>query len=221
MNTQEAIRNRKSVRAYLDTEVSDEQIIELLSLASCSPSGANTQPWQVAVIRGDTKLKLQKGFEQAFESGNSFEKDYQYYPLEWAEPYKQRRIDCGAQLYDALHIKREDRERRRQQWVRNYRAFDAPVLLMFFLDGSLAAGSYIDTGMFLQTLMIAATDMGLATCPEAALAEYPDVVRDVLGISKPTKVICGMALGYEDTSDVVNHYRTPRLESSAFTTWFD
>jgi nitroreductase len=201
--------------------VSDDQITLLLSLASCSPSGANSQPWQVAVVRGETKLKLQSGFEQAFASGEKVEKDYQYYPIEWIEPFKQRRIDCGAQLYDALNIKREDRERRRQQWARNFCAFDAPVLLMFFLDGTLEAGSYIDTGMFMQTLMIAATDMGLATCPQAALAEYPDVVREVLGIQKPTKVICGMALGYEDTSAAVNQYRTPRAEISNFTTWFE
>ena len=120
-----------------------------------------------------------------------------------------------------LILKREDRDRRREQWARNYRAFDAPVLLMFLLDGSLEAGSYMDTGMFLQTLMVAATDMGLATCPEAALAEYPDVVRSALGIRKPTKVLCGMALGYEDTSEVVNAYRTPRAEVSTFTSWYD
>lgn len=221
MNTQDAIRNRKSVRAYLNKEVTDDQINQLLSLASCSPSGANTQPWQVAVIRGETKLQLQHGFEQAFASGEKFEKDYQYYPLEWTELYKQRRIDCGAQLYDALDIQRDDRERRREQWGRNYRAFDAPVLLMLLLDGSLATGSYMDTGMFMQTLMIAATGMGLATCPEAALAEYPQVVRGTLGLEKSIKVICGMALGYEDTSEVVNQYRTPRAEPSEFTTWFD
>jgi nitroreductase len=221
MNTQDAIQTRKSVRAYLDKEITDEQINQLLSLASCSPSGANTQPWQVAVVRGETKLKMQRGFEQAFASDKKVEKDYQYYPIEWIEPFKQRRVDCGQQLYNALDIKREDRDRRREQWARNYRAFDAPVLLMFFLDGSLEAGSYIDTGMFLQTLMIAAVDMGLATCPEAALAEYPDVVRDALGMPRGTKVICGMALGYEDAGQAVNQYRTPRAEPSTFTTWFD
>lgn len=221
MNTQEAIKNRKSVRAYLDKGVTDEQVTELLSLASCSPSGANTQPWQVAVIRGKTKLKLQQGFEDAFASGESFEKDFQYYPLEWNETYKKRRVDCGAQLYDALNIKREDRERRREQWRRNYRAFDAPVLLMFFLDTSLATGSFMDTGMYMQTLMIAAVDMGLATCPEAALAEYPQVVRDVLELDESLKVVCGLALGYEDTDAPVNQYRTPRAQPSEFANWYD
>jgi nitroreductase len=221
MNTQEAIKNRKSVRAYLDKGVTDEQVTELLSLASCSPSGANTQPWQVAVIRGKTKLKLQQGFEDAFASGESFEKDFQYYPLEWNETYKKRRVDCGAQLYHALNIKREDRERRREQWRRNYRAFDAPVLLMFFLDSSLATGSFMDTGMYMQTLMIAAVDMGLATCPEAALAEYPQVVRDVLELDESLKVVCGMALGYEDAEAPVNQYRTPRAQPSEFANWYD
>ena len=221
MNTQEAIRNRKSTRAYLDKSVTDEQINQLLSLASCSPSGANTQPWQVAVVRGETKLRLQKAFEQAFATGEKADKDFQYYPLEWTELYKQRRVDCGAQLYDALDIKREDREGRREQWARNYRAFDAPVLLMFFLHDSLATGSFMDTGMFMQTLMIGAVDMGLATCPEAALAEYPQIVRDELGVEDSMRVVCGMALGYENVDAPVNHYRTPRADPSDFSIWFD
>lgn len=221
MNTEEAIRNRKSVRAYLDKAVSDDQINQLLSLAACSPSGANTQPWQVAVIRADTKQKLQQALERAFASGEKSEKDFQYYPLEWTPLYKQRRVDCGAQLYDALQIKRADTERRREQWARNYRAFDAPVLLMFFLDSSLETGSFMDAGMFMQTLMVAAVHMGLATCAEAALAEYPQVVREVLGMNSSTKVVCGMALGYEDTTAPVNQYRTPRAKPAEFTSWFN
>ncbi len=221
MDTVKVIRNRKSVRAYLDKVVTDDQVRQLLSLASCAPSGGNTQPWQVAVVRGETKRRLQSALESVFATGEKLEKDYQYYPLEWVDPFKQRRNDCGQQLYDALSIKREDRQRRLEQWARNYAAFDAPVVLMFFLHGNMQAGSYLDYGMFLQTLMLAATDMGLATCPEAALAEYPDQVREVLGIDKPTKVLCGMALGYEDESAAVNQYRTPRAGVDEFTRWFD
>ena len=221
MQTSDVIRNRKSVRAYKDQEVADEVIQELLELASCSPSGANTQPWQVAVLRGETKDRLAQKMIEAFESGEKMEKDYQYYPVEWVEPFNQRRFYCGNQLYQALDIERHERDRRRSQWALNYRAFNAPVMLLFFLDSHLEAGSYIDYGMFLQTLMLAAMEMGLATCPEAALAEYPDLVRNELNIQGEPKLLCGMALGYEDASHPVNQYRTPRADVNSFTSWFD
>jgi nitroreductase len=93
----------------------------------------------------------------------------------------------------------------------NYRAFDAPVMLLFFLDDVLETGSYLDYGMFLQSIMLAATELGLATCPQAALAEYPDIVRENLNYPSSKKVICGMSLGYENSEALVNSYRTDRL----------
>ena len=157
----------------------------------------------------------------ASSQGVESTKDYQYYPLQWTEPYLSRRVSCGQQLYDALNIERADRERRRAQWAANYRSFDAPVMLLFFLENHLAAGSYIDFGMFMQTLMLAAQSMGLATCPQAALGEYPHIVRAELGLSENLIVLCGMALGYEDTAHPVNSYRTPRVPVPEFTRWFD
>jgi len=106
------------------------------------------------------------------------------------------------------------------QWIANYRAFDAPVMLLFFIDSSLATGSYIDYGMFLQSLMLAAIDEGLATCPQAALAEYPNLVRQTLGYPDNALLLCGMALGYEDRKAAINQYRTPRESVETFTKFF-
>ena len=147
--------------------------------------------------------------------------DYAYYPDNWPSPYRERRFACGMQLYRALNIQRGDIELRRAQWAANYRAFDAPVMLFFFVDGRLARGSWIDYGMFLQTLMLAAVDEGLSTCPQAALAEYPDIVRDELGYDPHLLLLCGMALGYEDPAAPANSYRTPREDVHAFTRFFD
>ena len=94
-------------------------------------------------------------------------------------------------------------------------------MLLFFLDPSLDTGSFIDYGMYLQSLMLAATEAGLATCPQAALGEYPAIVKETLGYPSDTILICGMALGYEDTEAPVNHYRTPRESAEAFTRFFD
>ncbi len=221
MEISEAIRKRKSIRAYQDKEVERETIARILDTARFSPSGANSQPWQVAVVTGETRERITEALVEAFRSGKAEDRDYDYYPRKWQEPFKKRRIACGAQLYDTLGIERKDREARLRQWEANYRAFGAPVVLFFFLDPSLAIGSYMDSGMFLQSVMLAAMDEGLATCPQAALSGYAAIVKDILGYPGDTILLCGMALGYEEKEAVVNSYRTPREEVETFTTFFN
>jgi len=221
MNVREALSERKSTRAFLDKPVGRKLIERILDAARHAPSGANTQPWQVAVVRGNTKLLLESKLETCFRSGERGKMDYQYYPVHWLNPYKQRRHACGLQLYSALGIEREDKAMRQDQWAANYRAFDAPVCLFFFLDAGLEAGSWLDFGMFLQSLMLAATEAGLATCPQAALAEYSVIVKETLGFAQDTVLLCGMALGYEDKDAAVNGYRTPRDDVQTFTRFFE
>ena len=221
MNVIEALNQRKSTRAFLKQDVDKAVIEEILDAARHAPSGANTQPWQVAVVTGDKKRKLEQRLEAAFSDGIEAKMDYLYYPTEWSEPYKSRRVACGLELYGALHIEREDKQRRRNQWAANYRAFDAPVALFFFMDAGLQTGSFMDYGMFLQSLMLAAVDKGLATCPQAALAEYPLLVKQELGYPENSILICGMALGYENHDAAINHYRMQRDEVSAFTRFFE
>lgn len=170
MQLRETITNRKSTRAFLDKPVESEKIQSILDLARHAPSGVNTQPWQVAVVQGETKKILEEQLEQAFRSGTKASLDYQYYPKKWEEPFKSRRKACGLKMYSTLNISREDKERQLDQWAANYRAFDAPVALFFFLNELAEQGSYLDYGMFLQSVMLAAVDQGLATCPQAALA---------------------------------------------------
>lgn len=220
MNVQEALEKRKSVRAFLDKAVDVDKINAILTSASHSPSGANTQPWQVAVVTGETKQKLQEKIENAFRQGDSGKADYVYYPDEWVEPYKTRRIKCGLQMYSTLDIKREDKEKKLNQWAANYRAFDAPVMLLFFMDKHMQTGSYIDYGMFLQSIMLAAVEQGLATCPQASFADYAEIIKSTLDYAPDDILLCGMSLGYEDTSALVNSYRTPREAVETFTRYF-
>jgi len=221
MNINDAISQRHSTRAFLDENVSLEQVNRILDIARHAPSGVNTQPWQVAVVSGESKNKLQQRIEQAFNAGIESQIAYQYYPVTWKGVYKSRRRECGLQLYSSLNIAKEDREKCKKQWAANYRAFDAPVMLLFFIDLEMETGSFLDYGMFLQSVMLAAMEEGLATCPQAALAEYPDIVKQSLNYSSDTKLICGMALGYEDIDADVNKYRTSRVAVTDFTHYFD
>lgn len=220
MKVSDALRTRHSCRAFLGRAVHSSKIERILKLASRAPSGANTQPWRVAVVTAQTKLALEQKIEAEFRAGNRGKPDYQYYPVQWKQPYKSRRFACGMQLYSTLGIGREDKERRVEQWIENYRAFAAPVVLYFYMESHLEAGSYMDFGMFLQSVMLVAVEEGLATCPQAALAEYPDIVKKELGLGDDILLLCGMALGYEDTDAPINQYRTPRAELKEFATFF-
>ena len=220
MTAQEALLERKSVRAYLDKAVSKKEIETLLNLAKHAPSGVNTQPWKVAVVMGESKKRLEAKLLKAFHDGAKKKMDYQYYPLEWKAPYSLRRAACGLQLYKAAKVARDDKEARVKQWAENYRAFGAPVMLFFYMDDHLQAGSFLDFGMFLQSIMIAATAEGLATCAQGALAEYSALIKEELKIPKKTILLCGMALGYEDPDAAINGYRTPRIALEEFVTFY-
>lgn len=220
MKVSDALYKRHATRAFIDREVDSDKIKRMLQHANRAPSGANTQPWRVAVVYGQTKLTLERKMVAEFLSGSRGKADYTYYPVEWTEPYKSRRFACGMQLYSAVGIKREDKQRRIDQWIENYRAFGAPVVLYFYMESHLEAGSYMDFGMFLQSVMLIALEEGLATCPQAALAEYPDIVKQELALAQNTVLLCGMALGYEDTDALINQYRTPRAELGEFVTFY-
>jgi nitroreductase len=221
MNVLEAIRGRSSIRAYLDKPVARETIETILECARFAPSGVNSQPWQVVVLTGAAKRRLSEALAHARASGVKENPDYAYYPANWFEPYKSRRKACGLALYSAAGIGLADTDKRMQQWLRNYHFFGAPVGLLFFTDRRLATGSFMDTAMFVQNVMLAARGYGLATCPQASLAEYPDIVRSMLDIPPERALVCGLSLGYADNSAPINQYRLEREPVSAFTTWLE
>ena len=221
MNVSDAIKQRHSVRQFTDKTVSRQQLEQILNTARQAPSGANTQPWQVAVLTGNAKQELADRISTAFVAGEAQQPDYEYYPTAWQQPYLDRRRACGLQLYQSLNIERQDKDAQKAQWAANYRAFDAPVMMMFWMEEVMQTGSFLDFGMFLQSLMLAALDQGLATCPQAALAEYPQLIKPYLGLPENSILLCGMALGYEDTAAAVNQYRTSREAVDSFTHFYD
>lgn len=219
MEVSDALKRRHSTRAYLPKPVPRELIERVLETARFAPSGVNTQPWQVAVVQGETKRRLGEAIIAAREAGQPENPDYGYYPEEWFEPFKSRRRACGLALYGALDIGREDVEKKKAAWYANYRFFDAPVGLLFFTDRNLGQGALIDMGIFLQSVMLAATELGLATCPQASLAEYPAIARELLDVDPRLMLVCGMALGWPDPEAAVNAFRTEREPVLHFTRW--
>src|SRR5690606_34012585 len=144
-------------------------IDELLVIAGTAPSGSNIQPWHVHVVTGRARDRLSADLLAAHQRKESEHREYQYYPVNWRSPYIERRRETGWGLYGTLNIVKGDREATARQHGRNFEFFDAPVVLVFTLDNDLETGSWLDYGMFLQNIMIAARGYGLHTCPQAAL----------------------------------------------------
>jgi nitroreductase len=218
MEVSEAIRTRRSIRAFSSRAVQSSLVAEILSEAAWAPSGSNMQPWCVHVVTGEPLRALRTAALTAFDAG-SIEPEWAYYPAPIPEPFLARRRACGFGLYTHLGIERTDQAGRKQQHARNYELFDAPVALFFFMDARLVRGSWLDYGMFLQNVMLLARARGLDTCPQAAWLELHRVVREELAIPASLTMVCGMALGYRDEAARVNQYQPPREPPEAFTTW--
>jgi nitroreductase len=214
-----AIVTRQSIRAFLPTPVPRVMIEEILSVAARAPSGTNTQPWKVHVLTGAARERLSAAILRVYddpELRRQHTEEYAYYPTEWVDPYLARRRKIGWDLYGLLGIGKSDKDRMHAQHGRNYRFFDAPVGMIFTIDRVMQQGSWLDYGMFLENIMVAARARGLDTCPQAAFTQFHRVIRDELALHDGEMVVCGMSLGYADMSRVENSLETEREPVAGF-----
>jgi nitroreductase len=219
MTVEDAITGRQSIRAYLDKPVPRATLEKIFRIAARAPSGSNIQPWKVLVLEGAAKDRLCAAVSALHAKQAPQEPGYQYYPQAWRDPYLSRRRACGFGLYKTLGIGRDDKARAYEQTGQNFTFFGAPVGLMFTIDRDMEQGSWLDYGMFVQSIMIAARAEGLETCPQAAWVYQAPTVERVLGIPADQMVVCGMALGYADPHAIVNTFRTDRMELDEFVTF--
>jgi nitroreductase len=177
------------------------------------------QPWRAHVMAGERLRRFCDEVEAAFLAGIKEERDYRYYPETFFEPYLARRREVGWGLYALLGIGRGDTDKMQRQHARNFRFFDAPVGVIFTIDRRLEIGSWLDYGMFLQNVMVAARGIGLHTCPQAAFAGMPNTVRAALDLPHQDVIVCGMAVGHADPNAVENTLRTTRAPAREFSTF--
>jgi nitroreductase len=217
----EAIATRRSVRAFLPQPVSRTTVEELLALAARSPSGSNIQPWKVRVVAGQARERLSAAILAALDRDGyaGHKREWNYYPVNWREPFLGRRRKIGWDLYGLMGIPKGDFAATERQRRRNYAFFGAPVGLVFTLDEDLEIGSWLDLGIFIGALAIAARGRGLDTCPQAAFADFHAVIRHELGIPQNEIIICGMALGHADPQAPENRLVTERANPSEFATF--
>lgn len=220
----EAITSRRSVRAFLPTPIPRETILDILHIASRAPSGTNTQPWKVHVLTGAAKDALSARILAVHndpEALKSHTEEYAYYPREWVSPYIDRRRKIGWDLYALLGLTRDNKTGIHAQHGRNYQFFDAPIGLIFTIDRIMEQGSWLDFGMFLQNIMVAARGRGLDTCPQAAFTPFHRIIQECLNLPKNDMLVCGMSLGYADPSKIENQLVTERAAPEDFVQFHD
>jgi nitroreductase len=220
----EAITSRRSIRAFLATPVSTKTVEDILRVASRAPSGTNTQPWKVTVLTGaalkDLSARVRAAFDDPAQRSDHVE-EYAYYPTEWRSPYIDRRRKVGWDLYSLLGIGKADKQRMHEQHGKNYAFFGAPVGLIFTIDRVMRQGSWLDYGMFLQSVMVAARARGLDTCPQAAFTQFHRVISQALKLPPEEMVVCGMALGFADPNAIENSLVTEREPVLGFARFVD
>jgi nitroreductase len=208
---------RKSIRAFRPEPVPRQQVMQILETARAAPSNFNSQPWRVYVLTGRAKQALGEAILQA-HTGNAV-RPFSPFPQPLPSDCDARVSDFGRRLYSSLGIDRADMAARARQTGRNFVFFDAPVGLIFTIHSALTRHSWLDYGLFIQTVMLAAQVRGLATCPQVSFVRFQAVIAEQLGLGPEEAVTCGMSLGYADEQAAVNSLEMPREPLEQFTRW--
>jgi len=221
----EAINNRSSKRAYLPKPVPKEILTAILNAAAQTPSGANMQPWRVYAISNKEVLKnIGDAIIEKMNEGVEHDQFIQYYPVNWVNPYKKRRITTGVELYKLMDVDRKDTQKRTDMWHDNFRWFGAQTVVFVCTDKANiegAAGALLDCGAYMQSIMLAAQEFDIDSCPQGSTTEFGKVVARTLELPENLALLYSVVLGYEDKDQKINSYQPDRVSLEESVTFID
>ncbi len=221
----DAITSRSSKRAYLPKPVPKEIQEKILHAASMTPSGANMQPWKVYAISNEDLLKkIGDAIIKKMNEGVVHDQFIQYYPVKWVNPYKKRRVITGAGLYKLMEVDRKDNDTRIKMWQDNFRWFGAKTVFFVFTDKANidgAEGALLDCGAYMQSIMLAAQEFGIESCPQGSTTEFGKVVAEALDAPDNLAFLYSVVLGYEDKEAKINTYQPTRVPLKESVTFID
>lgn len=217
LTVEQALQQRRSTRCFLDKPIDKKLLEEILISARRAPSGANLQPGFIKVLQGRPLAQLSDALCKAFDEQDIHPGEYSYFPKPLPAYLKARQREVGYGLYHSLGIEKRDITGRKRQHRKNFCFFNAPVGLIVTIERTMGKGCFMDLGFFLQSLLLAATGKGIASCGIGALANYPHIVQQQLELPDNEMVVCGIALGYADPEAPENRFDTPRAELTEYT----
>lgn len=214
------LETRRSTRAFLDKPVEETTIRDILEIAKWAPSGGNLQPWKVLVVSGEAKKNvINLAIETLSKNPKGEDDEFPIYPNKVSEPYRTRRFTVGAQLYELMGIERGDKMGRMKFFHDNLRFFGAPAGLFFVIDRSMGNGQWAHMGMFMQSIALAAEEMGLSTCMQESWALVRKTLHAHFQLPENELLYCGMALGWRDKKAKVNELMPERADLDEFVTF--
>jgi nitroreductase len=220
MDVIDAIKMRKSTRAFKSDPVPKETIRAILEIACRAPSAMNTQPWEFTVASGEVLEKIRKGNVEKLNAGQM--PNPEHLVVGWTNDsiYRKRQVELAKQIFQIMGITREDKVKRAQWMERGFRYFDAPVAIIIYVDRSLSeSGPLIDVGAVVQNICLAALHFGLGTCIEDQGVMYPEVVKKFAGIPESKRLLIAISMGYSEESAQANRVASTRESVDDLTTW--
>lgn len=214
ISLEQAIRQRRSVRAYKPDPVPQDVLQSIFELAQRAPSNCNVQPWKVYVASGALRDRLSAEMQRRIREGVTPNPDYEYRG-DFVGEYRTRQVECAVALYNEMGIARHDKPGRERAVMRNFEFFDAPYMAFIGMDRAFGTTVAIDVGMYAQNLMLLLVAHGLHSCPMGTMRNYPDLVREAFDLDENQRILFGLAFGYEDTTAPANRTRTTRDPVSA------
>jgi nitroreductase len=209
VTVKESLNQRFSCRKFKDQAVPREVIDAILRQSQQTPSWCNTQPWAVDIVEGELLATLSAELVALAEAETPINPDIPF-PGEYTGAFRERRKVCGLQLYQSVGIQKGDRERTKDQGLENFRFFSALHVAFISTPKSLGIYGALDCGLYISSFLLSAQELGVSTIAQAALASYPDVIRDQLRIPDDRDIVCGISFGFCDETNPVNSYRTER-----------
>jgi nitroreductase len=217
MDVFEIMKQRKSIRKYLDRTVSRADIEFLIRCAGSAPSAINLQPWEYVVTYGDEKDRLIRRLKKVHAMKN---------------------VSCGPGTSTPLPEKFADRSRRAlkvmepkianldvsfNQFIEKGSCsfYGAPVVIIVLMDKVFPKLRYLDVGLSVSYFLLASEAKGLSTCPIGLITQYGDDIKDVLNITEEKEVLLAICLGYEDETAPENDFKTDREPVTEILTWYE
>jgi len=221
----EALKNRSSKRSYTDKKIPKDILEKILNAAGMTPSGANMQPWVTyAISNAQTLKKVGDAIIAKMDEGIMHDQDVQYYPIKWTNPYKKRRIVTGAGLYKLMEVDRKDNDTRIEMWKDNFRWFGAQTVIFVFTNKANideAQGAFMDCGAYMQSIMLAAQEFGIDSCPQGSTTEFGRVIARELETPENLALLYSVVLGYSDTESKINSYQPDKVKLEESVTFID
>jgi|TARA_R110001583_G_scaffold31310_4_gene107174 nitroreductase len=204
MNVSDAISARRSIRGFKPDPVAPELLEKIFTTASLAPSNCNTQPWHIVVVSGQARIDLQTAIFAEMSAGKAPSPAFPPGDQGLTGDYKDRQYQCAFGYYGTMGIERHEKDKRFALMMKNWEFFGAPHVAFISMPTSMGPVNAIDVGIYLQTLMLVLVEHGLASCPQGALAFYPDEVKKIANIPEGNGIICGLSFGYEEVGAQIN-----------------